>query len=455
MMTRIVFITLLLPTLMACDVVQNLGTPVGPDEETKEEVVSPPEEEVVPEEPEPVIVLEPDEARQQLADLGVQYSQRAFIEAAREGNLEVVRFFVWAGMDPNVQPYAARSVLVSDRENPTSIKHLYYAWFPGEEDDDTAIMKGAYGGHIDVVRFLMDNGADLSIENQQEQSVVMFAAAAGHLEIVQMIIDCDCHNRLYDGVDGSGEKILMYGPTNAIQWAAYNGHMEVVRTLYRHLNRGYWYTYTKPFMGFYWGVIGGHLNIVEYYLPYLRREHEIDRIISGGLGLMLAAYQNHTAIIERLLQDDVNNDFVKYRRKNWIGLNTPEGRLYFQEIRFGPLHAAIQQGHQESLRILLEHWMATYGADGRDDYGMSALHFAAAGGDLDMTKILIDNGAPVNGQSDIGMTSLMFAAEWGHVDIVTILIDKGADVSLVSAYDETALSLAYENGHDDIASMLQ
>ena len=49
---------------------------------------------------------------------------------------------------------------------------------------------------------------------------------------------------------------------------------------------------------------------------------------------------------------------------------------------------AIDQGHAEVVRLLLEHWMWEYSADGRDDYGQTALMYAAAAGDLEMTRLL-------------------------------------------------------------------
>ena len=140
---------------------------------------------------------------------------------------------------------------------------------------------------------------------------------------------------------------------------------------------------------------------------------------------------------------------------DWIGLNTPEGTLYFQDIGFGPLHAAVQGGSPESLSLLLAHWMLTFGADGADEYGETVLMFAAAGGDLEMARTLIDNGAPVNARSDIGETALMFAARWGRADVVIMLLAEGADASFVSAYNETALLLAEKNGHEDVVALLQ
>ena len=175
-------------------------------------------------------------------------------------------------------------------------------------------------------------------------------------------------------------------------------------------------------------------------------------MIRKDLGLMNAAYMNHADIVKRLLEIGAD---LTYRTSKWIGLETPEGHLYFQDIGFGPLHAAVQGGSPESLRLLLAHWMLTFGADGADEYGETALMFAAAGGDLEMARTLIDNGAPVNARSDIGETALMFAARWGRADVVIMLLAEGADASFVSAYNETALLLAEENGHEDVVALLQ
>ena len=485
MLTRIIFIAVLLPALMACDALKELGNPTGP-EEVAEEVASAPEEknpvEAI-EEPAPeVVALSSDDALQALQALGIPYNQRAFIQHAAEGDLEVVRLFVWAGMDVNVQPYVARTVLVPNRDRPTALSHLEASWFPqeGEEDNDTALMKAAGNGDLEMVKFLLDNGADREINNQQGQNALMFAAAYGHLEMIDFLLygwfnslvdvcvqnmdpnsslsmnarKSTCRNDLveerYDhgllsirlGMDYDA---LLHGPITHIQWAAYNGHLDVVEYLYP-LVKGRRQQWPKTAFGL--AVLGGHMDIVNWFIEDV---FDADEFI--GRSLMLAAYMDHVDIVKRLLE--LPGTDIHWRMSNWIGLSTPEGRLYFEHIGFGALHAAIQNGSKESLHIILKHWMLTLGADGRDEYGMTALHFAAAGGDLEMARMLIDNGAPVNGQSDIGMTPLMFAAQWGRADVVSMLLEEGADASLVSAYDETALSLAEEGEHDDVVALLQ
>lgn len=454
MLTRIVFLIMLPVTLIACSAIEDLRSPTGPEEK-----------EITP--------LPPEEALQALEDLQIPYSQRAFIEHAAQGDLEVVRLFVWAGMDVNVQPYTARTVLVSRRENPTRLGHLETSWFPTDsEDNDTALMRAAGGGHLEVVKFLLANGADRHTENQQGQNAITFAAAYGHLEVVKFFVEqyepcmeiCEqeaptpnnptsvrnsCNNTCRPGLYGSPGMFwdaLLHGPVTHIQWAAYNGHLDVVEYLYDPVI--YFGGYGWPHLAFEAAALGGHLDVVDFFINH---DHAGGKIRTGR-GLMNASYMNHADIVKRLLE--VGADLT-YRTSEWIGLDTPEGRLYFQDIGFGPLHAAVQGDSPESLRLLLAHWMLTFGADGADEYGETALMFAAAGGDLEMAETLIFNGAPVNARSDIGETALMFAARWGRADMVSMLLAEGADASLVSAYNETALLLAEENGHEDVVALLQ
>ena len=73
--------------------------------------------------------LSVDQARAQLKERGIPYSQRSFLTAAGEGNLEVVRLFVEAGMNIRAQ-------------NP-------------DEGYDTALMRAAGEGHLPVVKYLV------------------------------------------------------------------------------------------------------------------------------------------------------------------------------------------------------------------------------------------------------------------------------------------------------------
>ena len=92
----------------------------------------------------------PQEARAQLSDRGIPYSKTSFIGHAKDGNLDVVKLFLTAGMDVNVR----------------------------NDDNHTAVMRASYGGHLEVVSFLLENGADHLAD------ALIHAAFGGHLQVL-------------------------------------------------------------------------------------------------------------------------------------------------------------------------------------------------------------------------------------------------------------------------------
>ena len=167
---------------------------------------------------------------------------------------------------------------------------------------------------------------------------------------------------------------------------------------------------------------------------------------------MLAIYGGQSEVVHFLLENEAD---IHIRTAEWLSVQTDLGTIYFQEIGGNALMIAINQGHAEVVRLLLEHWMWEYSADGRDDYGTTALMFAAAAGDLEMARLLLENGAPVNAQTDVGTTALMFAAAFGRIEMVRILVENGADIHIQNGYNYTALSLAEERGHQEVVDFLR
>ena len=64
------------------------------------------------------------------------------------------------------------------------------------------------------------------------------------------------------------------------------------------------------------------------------------------------------------------------------------------------------------------------------------LHFAAADGDLERVKQLLQDGRDANAFDDLGKTPLHYAAERGHLDVMRSLLASGADVN---AHDERVI----------------
>ncbi|MDR2806579.1 MAG: ankyrin repeat domain-containing protein [Puniceicoccales bacterium] len=120
-----------------------------------------------------------------------------------------------------------------------------------------------------------------------------------------------------------------------------------------------------------------------------------------------------------------------------------------------PLRCAIKCNNLAAV----EHLIA-YGADVNQTDGFSSdtpLHFAVKKGKVDIVKCLIEHGADANAQSSGGNTPLHYAAEQGKVDIVKCLIRHKANVANVNAQNSegnTPLHLAAEKGKVDVVECL-
>ena len=62
--------------------------------------------------------------------------------------------------------------------------------------------------------------------------------------------------------------------------------------------------------------------------------------------------------------------------------------------------------------------------------GWTALHMAAQAGDADLTRLLLNAGAPIDATNAIGLTPLHSAALSGQVRITEYLLSHGATCSI-------------------------
>jgi ankyrin repeat protein len=109
-------------------------------------------------------------------------------------------------------------------------------------------------------------------------------------------------------------------------------------------------------------------------------------------------------------------------------------------------------GHSEIVLKLLEE-----GADleKRDFMDRTALLYASTGPFPETVRIMLDKGAKPNVvDSDEHFSPLMHAAAEGNLDVVKILIEFGADLSLKDVDGDDAESFARQGGHQQVADYL-
>jgi ankyrin repeat protein len=86
--------------------------------------------------------------------------------------------------------------------------------------------------------------------------------------------------------------------------------------------------------------------------------------------------------------------------------------------------------------------------------GWTALHLAAARGDLEQTRALVATGAAVDAVNERNRTPLYEAAKRGHTAVVSLLLEYGANPNRKAVQGYTPMVVAAERGHADTLAVL-
>lgn len=345
-----------------------------------------------------------ENAGAQVLNSATHFSEAALLGAAKQGNLEILRSALQAGINPNTKE-------LEERRN---TRHK------------TALMFAAERGHLEAVRILLEAGADVNLSDRPGKKLgktpLMYGAESGHAEIIRLLLESGA---TVDAQNKRGETALLY--------AVWEKKVEAVRVLLEFGADPHKKSWDDtPFVN----------------ATYAGRE--IAQLITEASKHKSSAVGN--AAQEEMLRSasfSGNFELVRDLIRQGTNINAPE-----QESGWTAFIYAAAKGSLDIVQILL-----AAGADvnAASYSGQTALSEAAYWGHLEIVNLLICVGADVNLHEIDDTTPLMKALMFGFgsFDIVKALLDAGADPNIRNNGGQTALDIALEKNNTAVAQILR
>jgi len=162
----------------------------------------------------------------------------------------------------------------------------------------TALMWAAYWGRsrTSIVKMLLEAGAKPNLTDKDGKTALMLASEKGHTDIVKMLLNAEANPNLVD-VDGK----------TALMEASRNGHTDIVEMLLAaEVDPNL--TDKDGRTALMWASRNGHRDIVEMLLAAEADPDLTDK--DGRTALMWASEKGHTAIVEILLKAETNPNIM-------------------------------------------------------------------------------------------------------------------------------------------------
>lgn len=266
-----------------------------------------------------------------------------------------------------------------------------------------AVAAAAGRGHVLVVQYLLDRGADTGDDCCQK--ALLQAADGGFLSTVQVLLTADvpANPRTKNTKDKREQKTCL--------WASVDReHIEIVRLL---LSRGA--DPNSQYAGI--SALTTSIKKANQELFHLPLQHGASIAVGQvqypyydtlALPIHCAASAGNINILRALLTKGPDIDSVLIA-DGWTAL----------------FHGA-KAGHEDVVNLLINE----YGADAnrRANKGTVAIHTAAYHNHEKCIEVFLDTGVDVNIQGRAGRTALHWAAQEGSIDAVRVLLERNADV---------------------------
>lgn len=370
-----------------------------------------------------------------------------------------------------------------------------------------ALHYATYHGHTEMVRLLLNAGADIRAAQDGKYTPLEIAASRAHGDVLQLLIEMggdinavSSTGTALEGAAYSGNirlvrKLLDIGArvdqegkldSTPLKAAARKGNIEVVELL---LSLGADVNHCKDYgTALQSAALAGHIDVCRILLQHGALVNKVPKGLAGMHKTPLQGAADNNNITNSISNDiellsllldhgaDINmedrrhgtalTDAVRVHGQVNDGKSCIDPRILFllengADANAGcPLVMAASNGNLELINLLLGRGANINAWDNSNGNALTAAagSWKRSGRLLDSIKLLLERGADVNGYNNSGNylhsgSALQQAAHWGDTEMVNLLLSNGADIDLGAGQSGGALHEAASKGHFEICRM--
>jgi len=384
----------------------------------------------------------------------------ALIEAADEGSYECAEALIKAGADVNLTGAGNNRtpLAMAGSEGHTRVFSLLVqkgADVFSTSGKGSPLHEAAEEGMLDIVKRLIDLGADAGARDEYGRAALSYAAEEGNVDVVRYLLSNGANPNDKDDDDRTA---LIYG--------AHEGQAEVVKALLaagaqatmkdrRGMNALDYAAEELGSMGLYWkhsgadsrpqsnnsGTPGFEHPLSEVIYDLIKAGATSNRVIIDDKGILVPKGNN-----ERNGEDNLNEHHVNL---SFDGSHKPHGED--ASATSHELVEAVAKGQNDRIDYLIER------GDNLNrpaNNGRTPLTEASFQNYNVHSEQLVKGGADINRADGNGYTPLTMAAQHNHTSTLDLLLRLGAKPDLEDGNGRTAKAIALRDGSVQILRLL-